>query len=82
LNAATYQSAARLVSRINRYVDEVAAFNGAKLGEKIVEPSDITGRALNIAVPKGSITATQQGAIEAAAARAKSLGVELIVTPF
>jgi hypothetical protein len=82
LSAATYQSAARLMSRINRYVDEVAAFNGAKWGADEVESSAITGRALNLAVPKGSITATQQAAIDAARVRAKSLGVDLIVTPF
>jgi hypothetical protein len=35
-----------------------------------------------LAIPKGSMTAVQSWAIEAAIARAKACGIDLIVTPF
>jgi len=82
LNAATYQSAARLTSTLNRYINLVVDFDGAELGDTLVESSDISARALSLAVPKGSITAAQQAAIDAARARATTLGVNLIVTQF
>jgi hypothetical protein len=82
LNANVYQNAARLTSRINTYVDEVAAFNGNQWGKYAIEPWEIEGRALNLAVPKGSMTAEQQATIAVAKARARSLNVKFIVTPF
>jgi hypothetical protein len=43
-------------------------------------PQPITKRVLNIVIPKGSGTAEQLAAIEVARERAKSLGVELVIT--
>jgi filamentous hemagglutinin len=63
LNANVYQNAARLTSRINAYVDEVASFNGKTWGEFRIRSWEIEGRALNLAIPKGSMTAEQQAAI-------------------
>jgi hypothetical protein len=40
------------------------------------------GRALNVAIPKGSITTIQRAALQAARKRAKRLGIDFIVTPF
>lgn len=82
LNANVYQNAARLTSRINTYVDEVASFNGKAWGEFRIRSWEIEGRALDLAIPKGSMTAEQQAAIAIAKARARSLNVNLIVTPF
>jgi hypothetical protein len=84
LNAATYQADARLTYRLNKYVDDVVEFNGANLANDEVKSSDISGRALALAIPKGSMTVVQQRAIEAARQRAK-LGdrpVDIIIKEF
>jgi contact-dependent growth inhibition (CDI) system restriction endonuclease-like protein len=84
LNAATYQDGARLTYRLNKYVDDLIEFNGASLADDEVESSDIDGRALHLAIPKGSMTEAQQRAVEAARWRAK-LGdrpVDIIITEF
>jgi hypothetical protein len=82
LNAPTYQKPAQLAYRLNKYIDEVAQFKGGQLGGDEVKPSEIKGRALSLAIPKGSITPEQQEVIEAARARAKRLGVDFIITEF
>jgi hypothetical protein len=45
-----------------------------------VKPEEISGRVLSLAIPKGSKTAAQRAAIEAAKARAQAFDVELMVT--
>jgi hypothetical protein len=82
LNAATYQDGARLTYRLNEYITKVATYEGGKIETLEINGSDITGRVLSIAVPKGSMTAVQQAAIEAARVRAKAFGVDLVVTAF
>ncbi len=82
LNAATYQDAIRLTYRLNAYIDEMALFEGAELGDIEIKSSDIGGRALSLAIPKGSMTAVQRAAIEAARLRAQAFDVDLIITPF
>ena len=82
LNAATYQDAARLTYRLNAYVDTIATYEGSALGAVEIVPSDISGRALSLAVPKGSMTAAQRAAIEAARTRAQAFGVHLTITEF
>ncbi len=82
LNAGTYKSAPRLLWSINRYVDKVVAFNGAQVGESMIKSSDIIGRALQIAIPNGSIAAVQKAAFDAAISRARKLGVGVIVAEF
>jgi hypothetical protein len=81
LNAATYQSAQRLSARLNSYVDQLAKFSGRTWAKVEVAPSAIRGRELNIAIPKGSVTATQRTAMDAAIERAKAGGVILRFTP-
>jgi hypothetical protein len=44
--------------------------------------SAISGRALSLAIPKGSVTAVQRAAIEAVRARAKAFDVDFIITEF
>jgi len=82
LNARTYQNATRLLTRINRYVDEVAEFNGRDWGDERISRINISGRELNLAIPKGTGSVAQKIAIETARTRAQSLSVKLIVTPF
>jgi hypothetical protein len=61
------------------------ASEGGVLSGTSVDSSDIVGRALNLVVPKGSMTAAQARAIEAARARAintNNYPVNLIITAF
>jgi hypothetical protein len=82
LTAATYQDPARLLSRINRYVDQLANFKGARQGVYEVRESQITGRKLQLVVPGNVTTPAQRAALQRAVERAQSLGVELDVEPF
>jgi hypothetical protein len=84
LNAATYQDAARLTYRLNKYIDDLGDYEGGEMSDISVELSNITDRVLNLVVPKGSMTAIQRGAIEAARARAMITNrypVKIIITP-
>jgi hypothetical protein len=84
LNAATYQDAARLTYRLNHYVDDLGDYEGGEMSDTSVQLSDIADRVLNLVVPKGSITATQRTAIEAARVRAMITNrypVKIIITP-
>jgi hypothetical protein len=84
LKAATYQNAAGLTGRLQKYVNEVSEFVGDSLGNDIVRPSDIKGRALSLAVPRGSMTATQKAVIENVRRWARMLNnpVDIIVNEF
>lgn len=79
LNAPSYQNGAAVLSKLNGYVDRVAAFKGASLGDVVIDAAQITGRELQVAVP-GMGTNAQQAAIAAAAARAQGVGVQVTVT--
>jgi hypothetical protein len=82
--AATYQNAAGLTRRLAKYVNEVSEFVGDSWGNNVVRFSDIKGRALNLAVPKGSVTATQKAVIENVRQWARTLNspVDIIVNEF
>jgi hypothetical protein len=82
LRAATYQSAERLTYRLNKYIDQIALYDGSESGFLVIESSAIRQRVLSLAIPKGSMTAAQRAAIGAARARAEAFGVDLVVTPF
>ena len=81
LGAATYQNVGALTSKLNGYVDSVAGFNGASWAGTDINAAQITTRQLQLAIPEGGASAAQQAAINAAAARAQSMGVNFIVTP-
>jgi hypothetical protein len=82
LNAATYQDASRLTYRLNNYIDSMATYDGSEIGALIIQPLDIQNRILSLAIPKRSISAAQQGALDAARLRGQAFGVELKVTEF
>jgi filamentous hemagglutinin len=82
LNALTYQGALRLTYRLNAYIDNLALYDGSSMGTWEIPSSAIDGRVLNVVVPKITMTTVQQDAITAAIARAKALGVDLVITPF
>ena len=84
LNAAAYQNATGLTRRLVDCVVEVSEFVGDSFANDVVRFSDIKGRALSLAVPKGSITKTQRAVIEEVRRWAITLDnpVEIIITEF
>lgn len=82
LRAATYQNTTNLMYRLNYYIDKLALYEGNDAGAIIINSSDINQRVLSLAIPKGSMTAAQRAAIEAARLRAHAFDIELVATPF
>jgi hypothetical protein len=82
LTAATYQDATRLTYRLDVYVNKLIYFEGATLGDLQIGSSAINGRALELVIPKGGMTAAQRASIDAAKLRARAFGVEMIITEF
>jgi hypothetical protein len=85
LRAAVYQNAARLTSRLQKYVAYVADYEGGRYAGKTVLNDEITGRAVNLVVPKGSMTEEQLITIERIRAWARmsnSRPVDLIITEY
>jgi hypothetical protein len=84
LDAATYQNPSSLRYRLNNWVDQVEGFNGAQWGGNEVKETAITGRAISIAIPKGSMTEEQKAVFDEVRERAKNLPnpVDIIVTEF
>jgi hypothetical protein len=82
LTVATYQNELRLTYRLNKYIADMAEYEGGEWANKIVPADEITGRVVDLVVPKGSMTEVQRNAIEAVQARAKMLDrpVVLIIT--
>jgi hypothetical protein len=60
LAAPTYRNAEALTRTGQGYVDAVAGFQGKNWARVNIEASDITGRALELAVPPGATEAQQQ----------------------
>ena len=82
LNAAVYQNDSSLMYRVSDYVGRVSEFEGAELASDRVISDQITGRILQLIVPRGSMTDAQQIVIEAVRAWAKKLDnpVNLVIT--
>ena len=84
LRAAVYQNEAALRYRLNNYFDKLSEFDGAKFAGQTVESEKITGRVLQVVVPKGSIGDAQRNIINEAQARARKLGynIDVIITEY
>jgi hypothetical protein len=82
LNAATYQDFGRLTSRLNAYIGKLAEYTGTKWGGDDILSSQITGRVLQVIIPKGSMNQVQSAAFEAARERARRAGINLIITEY
>ena len=81
LRAATYQKTAPFAYRLRIYVGEVSEFVGGELGDDVVTPSDIKGRALEVVIPTGTMTPKQREIVEAVRVWAGTLRnpVEIII---
>jgi hypothetical protein len=82
LNAATYQDFGRLSSRLDTYIGKLAEYTGTKWGGDIIESSEITGRILQVIIPKGSMNQVQRAAFDAARERASKAGINLTIIEF
>jgi RHS repeat-associated protein len=82
LTAKTYQDTGKLASTLEKFIDKVSNFNGARYGKDVIKSSEITARELQVVIPKGSMSAAQQKVFDAAAAGAEQLKqpVKLTVT--
>jgi hypothetical protein len=83
LNAATYQNEASLAYRLNKYVDDVRDFDGARWATKNIRDTDIDGRAVQVIVPRGSFTDAHRNVIDEVRANAlkhNDRPVDIIVT--
>jgi hypothetical protein len=67
---------------LDTYIGKLAEYTGTEWGGDVIRPSEITGRVLQVIIPKGSMSAVQRAAIEAARERARKAGIDLIITEF
>jgi hypothetical protein len=82
LGAATYQKFRILLSRVNKYLDELEKYRGTDWGGDEIKASQIINRTLRVIIPDGSITAIQEEALKAATRIARSKRIRLIFTKF
>jgi len=75
LTAQSYQSMSTLSRILEKYVDSVAAFDGGKWGSSAIRLSQITQRALLVAVPKGAASMAQWNELTGAITYGASQGV-------
>jgi hypothetical protein len=85
LNAASYQKDAILTYRLEDFVARVRGFDGADWGDLSIKKTDIADRAVQLVVPKGSMTDAQRIVIEEVrgiAIRHKTRPVDIIISEF
>jgi hypothetical protein len=85
LNAATYQNAASLDNRLNKFIADVRGFNGDRWGGLVIRDVDIKGRTVQVIVPKGSITEANRAVFESVQVRARGNNekpVDIIITEY
>jgi len=82
LNAPWYRDPLNLSRRIDGYVDKLTGFDGMFWAGVRIEPNQITGRILDIVVPKNSGAPAQREAIERSVERARRLGVHIQISPY
>jgi RHS repeat-associated protein len=80
LKAPSYQAANKLFNKVKGYVDKLDRFDSQEWGGTVVEKGiTYTGKALELAVPKGATTSAQANALAKAAEYAGQKGIKLIV---
>ena len=76
LNAKSYQNEKVLFSTLKRYINQVAKFKGQRWNGVTITEEDITGRALEVAIPKGA-SPSQVKALQEATKYGKENGVQV-----
>jgi len=84
LNAAAYRNDISLGNRLLQYVEDVRDYDGARWGGLDIQAGQITGRAVQLIVPKGSMTDAQRIVLDRIRKIAKQNNrpVDIIVTEF
>ncbi|MGA2412555.1 MAG: hypothetical protein ABSG46_19495 [Candidatus Binataceae bacterium] len=84
LNAAAYQNDITLGNRLLQYVEDVRDYDGARWGGLDIQAGQITGRAVQLIVPKGSLTDAQRIVLDwvRKIAKQNNRPVDIIVTEF
>ena len=82
LSATGYQVPRRLRQLVNKYVDQLAAFDGRKWGDVEIESEDITDRQLDLIIPRNFSTESQWSILRNADSRARARGVHIKITKF
>ncbi len=82
LGLKSYQDPAKIISKGREYVNQVATFNGARMGKHIITSEEITERALRLGVTPGA-TQAQKSALKTLVEYGKHKGVkvEVITVP-
>jgi CDI toxin restriction endonuclease-like domain len=82
LNAATYHQEQSLTYRLQQSVDKVRDFDGEDFGNIRIDNDDILGRALEVIIPRGSMTDAQRIVFQKVRAKAKRSNrpVNIIIT--
>jgi hypothetical protein len=82
LNAPWYGNPANLSRLIDRYVNKLVNFDGLSWGRTTIRPEEITGKVLDIVVPKNSVTPARREAIARSIQRAGKLGIHVLISPY
>ena len=67
---------------LNGYVDKVSKFNGRTWAGVTVDASDIKGRGLTVAVPRGAVSSSQRLALTEAIRYGNTKDVTVTVVDF
>lgn len=82
LDAPSYGEPWQLEGRINYYVNRLASFNGAELGDSRITASQIRGRSLDLIVPRGSLSSDRVETIVRCQTRAQRLGIGIVTVEY
>jgi hypothetical protein len=84
LQVATYQNDISLANRLLKYVEDVRDFDGVAWSNLDIQANQIIGRAVQLIVPKGSMTTLQRTIIDQVReiAMRSNRPVDIIVTEF
>ncbi|MFH0824467.1 MAG: hypothetical protein V2B18_17065, partial [Pseudomonadota bacterium] len=72
----TYETRASIVNKGKEYIQDVLAFQGAKMGDTHIKPDDIKVRGLDLAVPDHA-TKDQLEALQQLVEEGKEVGVKV-----
>jgi hypothetical protein len=82
LNAPWYRDPLNLSRQIDRYVNKLLVFNGMDWGRIEIQEQEITGRVLDVVVPKNSGTSAQREAIARSIERAGRFDIRVFISPY
>ncbi len=82
LGAKSYQRGSALRRTVTRYIDDVAGFRGARVGDTQIRASEVTGRGLDLVLPKGAGTEAQLKMLDELVEYGRKAGVQVNLIRF